>query len=62
MSNFFSFVRVYSPSDSAKRYEALWNYHRALISTQLRNKENISALCVYWCMAHCINDPTFGKQ
>ena len=39
---------------------ALWNYHLAAISAQICNKDNTSALCVYWCTAHQANDPTFG--
>jgi len=39
---------------------ALWNYHPAPPSAQIRNKANTSALCVYWCIAHRVNDPTSG--
>ena len=40
---------------------ALWNYHLPLTFAQICNKDSISALCVYWCIAHQLNDPTFGK-
>jgi len=39
---------------------ALWNYHLAPISVQIPNKDNTSALCVYWHTAHGVNNPTFG--
>jgi len=40
---------------------ALWNYHLASISVQMCNKDNTSALCVCWRIAHRVNDPTLGK-
>jgi len=39
---------------------ALWNYHLAPVSAQICNKENTSALCVYWRVTHHVNSPTFG--
>jgi len=39
---------------------ALWIYHLAPIPSQKCNKDNSSALCVYWRTAHRVNDPTFG--
>ena len=38
----------------------LWNYHLAPISVQICNKDNTSALCVYWRTTHEVNDPIFG--
>jgi len=40
---------------------AMWNYHLPPISAQIRNKDNTSALCVNWCIAHWVNNPTSGK-
>jgi len=39
---------------------ALWNYDLAPISAQIRSKDSISALRVYWLITHWVNDPNFG--
>jgi len=39
---------------------ALWSYHLAPIPAQICNKDNTSALCVYWHAAHRVNDSTFA--
>jgi len=39
---------------------ALWTYHLAPISAQIRNKDTASALRVHWRITHQVNDPTSG--
>jgi len=41
---------------------AVWNYHLAPISAQTGNKDDTSALCVYWRTAHQANDPILGQH
>jgi len=40
----------------------LWNHHPAPVPAQICNKDNTSALSVYWRMAQRVNDAPFGTR